>query len=108
MIPEPYTPPYVSHIPDVHHIKLDKEDQFVILGSDGLWDYLSDEEAVQLVHQAKAKNQTCEQIAATLVERALAIAANESFMTLEQLYTLPPGRQRRGRHDDTTAIVLFF
>ena len=26
-IPEPYTPPYVSHQPDIHHITLEKEDR---------------------------------------------------------------------------------
>ena len=26
-IPEPYTPPYVSHDPDVHHIRLQPNDR---------------------------------------------------------------------------------
>lgn len=79
----------------------------MILGSDGLWDYLSDEEAVQIVHSYMQRDQSSEGAAAKLVERALEIAAGESFLTLEQLLSLPPGRQRRGRHDDTTAVVLY-
>ena len=27
-IPDPYTPPYVSHQPDLHHIRLGTEDRY--------------------------------------------------------------------------------
>lgn len=33
--------------------------------------------------------------------------ANSSHMTLEQLMSLPPGRQRRSRHDDMTVVVAY-
>ncbi len=48
-ISDPYTPPYVNPQPDISHIRLDKADRFVLLGSDGVWDYLSDQEAVAIV-----------------------------------------------------------
>lgn len=43
-----------------------------------------------------------------LVQRALEIAAQEDGLTLAQLKSLPVGRQRRSRHDDTTAVVMYF
>ena len=43
-----------------------------------------------------------------LVQRALEIAAAESGLTLQQLRALSIGRARRSRHDDTTAVVMFF
>jgi hypothetical protein len=43
-----------------------------------------------------------------LVQRALEIAAAESGLTMAQLKALPIGRARRSRHDDTTAVVMFF
>jgi hypothetical protein len=43
-----------------------------------------------------------------LVQRALEIAAAESGLTMAQLKSLPIGRARRSRHDDTTAVVMFF
>ncbi|KAI1305405.1 hypothetical protein EDD11_004996 [Mortierella claussenii] len=43
------TPPYVTAKPVVRHHKLQPEDRFMIMATDGLWDKLTSEEAVQLV-----------------------------------------------------------
>lgn len=106
-IPEPYTPPYVSHEPEVHHITLAPEDKFVILATDGLWDELSHTDAVRIVFRCKAAGLTEEDAAKALVERALQNAAADSKMSYQELLQLPQGSRRRGRHDDTTAIVMY-
>lgn len=86
----------------------------MVLGSDGLWDYLSDQEAVDIVAEyvsakaAVAADLSSEEAAQRLVDRALAIAAEQSGMTAAELRELRPGRARRSRHDDTTAVVVFF
>ncbi|XP_056138675.1 pyruvate dehydrogenase [acetyl-transferring]-phosphatase 2, mitochondrial [Lampris incognitus] len=43
------TPPYLDVSPELTYHKLRPQDRFLILGSDGLWDELGSEEAVQLV-----------------------------------------------------------
>ncbi|XP_075998558.1 pyruvate dehydrogenase [acetyl-transferring]-phosphatase 2, mitochondrial [Genypterus blacodes] len=49
-IPPNYlTPPYLSVAPELTYHKLRPQDRFLILGSDGLWDELGNEEAVRLV-----------------------------------------------------------
>ena len=103
-IAPPYTPPYVGAVPQVNHITLTPtRDKFVVVASDGVWDYLSDQDAVDVVAEATQKG-TCPAEAIKLA--ALKVAAKECGMTLEQLLDFPPGKQRRGRHDDTTAVVL--
>ncbi|KAF8948112.1 hypothetical protein BGZ47_006370 [Haplosporangium gracile] len=45
------TPPYVTAKPVVRHHKIRSEDRFMIMATDGLWDKLTSDEAVQLVGQ---------------------------------------------------------
>ena len=101
----PYTPPYVKTIPDVFYLPLEPEYRFLILASDGLWDFISPQEAVEFV--ANHHHQNPNDVSAMLVERVLQVAAAESRLTVEQLKALPLGA-RRNRHDDTTVVVLYF
>ncbi len=101
-VPSPYQPPYVSATPQVHHITLTKEDKFLVLASDGVWDFLTDQQAVDLVVQAKERGEDPSHF---IVSRVLELAAEESGMTLTALKELKLGH-RRNKHDDTTVVVL--
>lgn len=103
-VPPPYTPPYVGSEPDVFHIELTARDRFVILASDGLWDFLSDEEAVEIVAKCSDPSHAAED----LVNTALVVAASSCGLSVKELLALPAGSQRRSRHDDTTVIVIHF
>jgi len=50
------SPPYVSTSPCVHVHRISKSDRFVILGSDGLFDFFTNEEAVRMVHSYILRN----------------------------------------------------
>ena len=102
-IAQPYTPPYVDSRPQLHRISINSNDKFLILATDGVWDFLSDQEATCVVKRAIADGIDP---ALALREKALQVAANEAGMTVEELKALPPGKARRSRHDDTTSIVL--
>ncbi|KAF7989920.1 hypothetical protein HCN44_008594 [Aphidius gifuensis] len=47
--PNYYTPPYLTAKPDVVYHRLTPKDKFLILATDGLWDFISPLEAVRLV-----------------------------------------------------------
>lgn len=44
--------PYVSSLPEVSERKLDAKDRFLIVGSDGVWDQMSNQEAVDIASRA--------------------------------------------------------
>ncbi|TDH65798.1 hypothetical protein CCR75_007197 [Bremia lactucae] len=103
----PYTPPYITAMPEVKSHTLEEGDKFIIIGSDGLWDYLSNEEAIEVVSEAISRGNH-DLAGRALVERVLQKAAKRYGMTYQDLLSLPPGSSRRRRHDDTTVVVLFF
>lgn len=43
------TEPYITHTPDIHRYRLEKNDQFVVLACDGLWDVLSNQEVTDFI-----------------------------------------------------------
>lgn len=55
-IEEPYDPPYTTAVPDIIHYQLQRGDSFLILSTDGLWNILSNEEAVQTVAECLKRN----------------------------------------------------
>lgn len=101
-IPEPYTPPYVSHVPELHYIKLSEEDKFLILATDGVWDFLTDRLAVEIVASCDEHSKA----ASILVEKTLESAALENGITIDDLKEIPVGSSRRQRHDDTSVVIL--
>ncbi|KAL4556814.1 hypothetical protein LXL04_034977 [Taraxacum kok-saghyz] len=103
ILPEPFSRPILKSEPSVVVQKLTPEDEFVILASDGLWDHLSDQEAVDLV---KASPQNG--IARTLIKAALHKAVKKRDVSYSELKTVGvEGGIRRYVHDDISVIVLF-
>jgi len=41
--------PYVTHVPQICRYKLEKNDKFIVMGCDGLWDKLSTQEVVNFI-----------------------------------------------------------
>lgn len=53
--PEPFLKPILSPDPSISVLKLQPEDQFLIFASDGLWEHLSNQEAVDIVNNNPRK-----------------------------------------------------
>jgi serine/threonine protein phosphatase PrpC len=69
------------HRPDITSTPLSHLDQFIICGSDGLWDVLTNETAVEYVLQQwrKYKNADCKDIATKLVQHAYSIGSEDNI-----------------------------
>lgn len=98
------SPPYISSQPSLNVHKITKSDHFVIIGSDGLFDFFTNDEAVQLVHSYVSSNPSGDP-AKYLVEQLVVRAADCAGFSMEELMSVPAGRRRK-YHDDVTVMVI--
>ncbi|CAA2992790.1 probable phosphatase 2C 60 [Olea europaea subsp. europaea] len=98
---EPFKRPILSSEPSISVHQLLPQDLFIILASDGLWEHLTNQEAVDLV-----QNHPCSGSARRLVKAALQEAAKKREMRYSDLKKIERGI-RRHFHDDITVIVVF-
>uniref|UniRef100_A0ACD5XAG5 Uncharacterized protein n=1 Tax=Avena sativa TaxID=4498 RepID=A0ACD5XAG5_AVESA len=96
--------PYITCNPSLFHHKLSTRDRFLILSSDGLYQYFTNEEAVAQVEMFIATTPEGDP-AQHLVEEVLFRAANKAGMDFHELIEIPQGDRRR-YHDDVSVIVI--
>ncbi|KAM0934154.1 putative protein-serine/threonine phosphatase [Dioscorea sansibarensis] len=96
--------PYISSEPFLCHHKLCPDDQFLVLSSDGLYQYLSNEEVVSHVEHFM-ENFPDGDPAQSLIEELLSRAAKKAGMELCELLEIPKG-DRRKYHDDVTVMII--
>ncbi|XP_009594017.1 probable protein phosphatase 2C 38 [Nicotiana tomentosiformis] len=99
--PGTFEKPILLAEPSVLVHRLLPSDQFLIFASDGLWEHLSNQEAIDIVNSCPHHG-----IARKLVKAALQEAAKKREMRYSDLKKIDRG-VRRHFHDDITVIVLF-
>lgn len=57
--------------PDVHSVRLEEDDNFLILASDGVWDVLTSQQAVSYVHRRLLTHGNVQRAAAELVDKVI-------------------------------------
>ncbi|KAG8382470.1 hypothetical protein BUALT_Bualt05G0080600 [Buddleja alternifolia] len=98
------TAPYISCSPSLRHHRLSPRDQFVVLSSDGLYQYLSNQEVVSHVQNFLERFPDGDP-AQHLIEELLFRAARKAGMDFHELMDIPQG-DRRKYHDDVTVMVV--
>ncbi|KAK6793405.1 hypothetical protein RDI58_006858 [Solanum bulbocastanum] len=98
---EPFKRPILSSDPSITVQELEPHDQFLILASDGLWEHLTNQEAVDIVQNSPRSGS-----ARRLVKTALQEAAKKREMRYSDLKKIDRG-VRRHFHDDISVIVVF-
>ncbi|XP_068322942.1 probable protein phosphatase 2C 60 [Pyrus communis] len=98
---DPIKRPILSADPAISVIQLQPHDQFIIFASDGLWEHLTNQEAVDIVQKHPRSGS-----AKRLVKTALQEAAKKREMRYSDLKKIDRG-VRRHFHDDITVIVVF-
>ncbi|XP_028796490.1 probable protein phosphatase 2C 48 [Neltuma alba] len=100
-VSEPFEKPILKAEPTISVQKHHPDDQFIIFASDGLWEHLTNQEAVEIVYNYPRNG-----IARRLVKAALCEAAKKREMRYSDLKKIERG-VRRHFHDDITVIVLY-
>ncbi|KAL6273113.1 hypothetical protein ACE6H2_023805 [Prunus campanulata] len=100
-LPEPLGRPVLTAEPSVCTRVLQSNDKFIIFASDGLWEHMTNQEAVEIVH-----NNPRAGIAKRLLKTALSEAARKREMRYDDLKKVEKG-VRRFFHDDITIVVIF-
>ncbi|KAF3794416.1 phosphatase 2C 32 protein [Nymphaea thermarum] len=96
--------PYLSCIPSVAHHRLCSNDRFLVLSSDGLYQYFSNEEVVSHVEWF-LENVPEGDPAQYLITELLLRAAKKNGMDFHELLDIPHG-DRRKYHDDVSVMVV--
>ncbi|XP_030464289.2 probable protein phosphatase 2C 23 [Syzygium oleosum] len=96
--------PYISCLPSLYHHKLGPKDRFLILSSDGLYQYFTNEEAVSEV-ELFIELQPEGDPAQHLIEEVLFRAAKKAGIEFHDLLEIPQGDRRR-YHDDISIIII--
>jgi pyruvate dehydrogenase phosphatase len=100
-IPEPITRPVLRAEPSIYTRPLQPNDKFLIFASDGLWEQITNQQAVEIVH-----NNPRAGIARRLLKLALTEAARKREMRYDDLKKVEKGI-RRFFHDDISVVVVF-
>ncbi|XP_062181051.1 putative protein phosphatase 2C 46 [Phragmites australis] len=98
------TSPYITCRPYLRHHQLESRDKFMILSSDGLYDYFTNEEVVAQVEAFTARYPD-EDPAKYLSHEILLRAANQAGMGFHELLEVQQGDRRR-YHDDVSIIII--
>lgn len=93
--------PVLTAEPSLHERTLLPEDRFLIFASDGLWEHMTDQEAVDMVNGSSRNG-----IAKRLVRAAMQQAAKKREMSYSDLRKIEPG-VRRYFHDDISVVVVY-
>ncbi|CAN6464038.1 unnamed protein product [Victoria cruziana] len=97
----PLRRPVLSAEPSIRARVVQPQDKFLIFASDGLWEHLTNQQAVEIVYAYPRKG-----IARRLIRIALKEAARKREMRYQDLKRVDKG-VRRFFHDDITVVVLY-
>lgn len=103
IVQKPFSFPYISSTPEIRKFKRSSDDEFIVLMTDGVTDFLSNEEIVNVVRNNIGIS--VEHASKAVVQSVLKKAAEEAKLTMSQLLSVAPYYKRQ-LHDDTTVLII--
>ncbi|KAJ7950327.1 Protein phosphatase 2C family protein, partial [Quillaja saponaria] len=96
--------PYINCLPSLYHHKLSERDKFLILSSDGLYQFFTNEEAISKVNSFMSLFPDRDP-AQLLIQEVLFRAAKKAGIEFHELLEIPQGERRR-YHDDISIVII--
>lgn len=60
----------VTNLPEVQTFKIDRNDKFIVIGSDGLWQYLNENDVGKITYANYLRDKDAEKASMELLEQA--------------------------------------
>ena len=95
--------PYVLSYPDIKVFDITKQDEYVVIASDGLWDNVKGWEVGNVLLESKGD---VKYKAYSIVSLCLKKVAGMAKMKVDDVVKIPYGKKRRKVHDDITMILF--
>lgn len=83
--------------------KMTAKDGYIVLASDGLWDYLTKYEIATIIENNDLNKNS---IVEKLFDEVMRRSAEKRSISVETLMSLPSGSDKRRIHDDLSIIVV--
>ncbi|KAM7467205.1 hypothetical protein LguiB_014767 [Lonicera macranthoides] len=83
--------------PDIKQIVPNEDDEFLIIGCDGIWDVMSNEDAVSLVRRELRRHDDPQECARELVNQALRMDTSDNLTAIVVCFSSPPVVSKRPR-----------
>lgn len=83
--------------PDIKQIMLTEEDEFLIIGCDGIWDVISNQEAVSIVRRGLRSHDDPQKCARELVNQALRRDTSDNLTAIVVTFTEPDNEKQSMR-----------
>jgi pyruvate dehydrogenase phosphatase len=96
--------PYIKSNPDIKIFDITPNDEYIVLGTDGLWDLMGSKDVAEIIKSNP--NSTPKSLSKHLFNECMNKAATSNMMSVESLIDMPAGRKKRSIHDDISIIVF--
>ena len=111
-----YEGPFIESVPDIKIFDLKENYKYLVMGSDGLWDYLNSKEIAELIEEFLDKKnniftenkieEESDKIAFGLMEIIIQKSSKKSRIKELDILDIPLGKKLMRIHDDITIIIF--
>ena len=111
-----YEGPFIDRVPDIKIFNLNKNDKYLVIGSDGLWDYLNSKEICKLTKNFLDENnnnfienkiyENKDKLAFGLMQKIIEKSSKKYRIDVFDILDMNLGKKLRRIHDDITIAIF--